>query len=129
MLRYAAVFAAAFLLAPLTSHAAGDAAAGKTVFNKCMACHAVGEGAKNKVGPALNGLIGRKAGSVEGYSYSDANKNSGKTWDEATFSAYIKDPKAFMPGNRMAFVGLKTDKEVEDLIAYLKTFGADGKAK
>ena len=102
-------------------------AAGKTSFNKCLACHAIGEGAKNKVGPELNGLNGRKSGTAEGYNYSDANKNSGITWDEATFKEYIKDPKATMPGNKMAYAGLKDDKKIADLIAYLKTFGADGK--
>jgi cytochrome c len=86
---------------------AQDAAAGKTSFNKCMACHAIGEAAKNKVGPELNGLDGRKSGSVEGYSYSDANKNSGITWNEALFKEYIKDPKAKIPGTKMAFAGIK----------------------
>src|ERR1700756_2950996 len=76
---------------------AQDVAAGKTSFNKCLPCHSVGEGAKNKVGPVLNGLNGRKSGTVEGYSYSEANKNSGITWDEATFKDYIKDPKAKIP--------------------------------
>src|SRR5882762_8940223 len=79
---------------------AQDVAAGKTSFNKCLACHAVGEGAKNKVGPVLNGLQGRKSGTVEGYSYTEANKNSGITWDEATFKDYIKDPKAKIPGTK-----------------------------
>src|SRR5438270_9896568 len=82
---------------------AQDIAAGKTSFNKCLACHAVGEGAKNKVGPQLNGLNGRKSGTAEGYSYSEANKNSGITWDEATFKDYIKDPKAKIPGTKMVF--------------------------
>lgn len=106
---------------------AQDAEAGQRVFNQCRACHQVGEGAKNLVGPHLNGMIGRKSGSVEGYAYSEANKNSGKTWDEATFNAYIKDPKAAIPGTKMAYVGLKDEKKVADLVAYLKTFGADGK--
>lgn len=99
---------------------AQDAAAGKTVFNACRACHQVGPTAKNGVGPQLNGLFGRKSGSVEGYNYSAANKNSGVTWDEKTFAEYIKDPKKFMPGNKMAYVGLKDDKKIADLIAYLK---------
>ncbi|MCA0401632.1 MAG: cytochrome c family protein [Proteobacteria bacterium] len=117
----------AFTLLSFGAAHAQDAEAGKTVFNQCRACHQVGESAKNIVGPQLNGLIGRKAGAVEGYAYSDANKNSGKTWDEATFSAYIKDPKAAIPGTKMVYVGLKDDKKVADLVAYLKTFGADGK--
>jgi cytochrome c len=127
MLRLSAV--AALALLAVVPAKAQDAEAGKTVFNVCRSCHQVGETAKNGVGPALNGLIGRKAGTVEGYNYSEANKTSGKTWDDATFLAYIKDPKGFMPGNKMAYAGLKDDKKAADLLAYLKTFGADGKAK
>ncbi|WP_375412313.1 cytochrome c-550 CycA [uncultured Bradyrhizobium sp.] len=108
---------------------AQDVAAGKTSFNKCMACHAIGEGAKNKVGPMLNGLNGRKSGTVEGYSYSEANKNSGITWDEAAFKDYIKDPKAKIPGTKMAFAGIKNEKEVNDLWAFLAQYDKDGKVK
>ena len=112
------------------SHAsAQDAAAGKTSFNKCLACHAIGEGAKNKVGPVLNGLDGRKSGTVADYSYSDANKNSGITWNEAVFKEYIKDPKAKIPGTKMAFAGIKNEKEANDLWAYVSSFDKDGKAK
>lgn len=106
---------------------AQDAAAGEKVFIKCKACHQIGESAKNGVGPLLNGVIGRKAGTVTGYNYSDANKNSGLTWDEATFKDYIKDPKAKVPGTKMAFAGLKNDQEINDLVAYLKSFDASGK--
>ena len=88
---------------------AQDVAAGKTSFNKCMACHVVGEGAKNKVGPELNGLDGRHSGTAEGYSYSDANKNSGITWNEAQFKEYIKDPKAKVPGTKMVFAAFHKD--------------------
>jgi len=108
---------------------AQDVAAGKSSFNKCLACHAVGENAKNKVGPELNGLNGRKAGAAPGYSYSDANKNSGLTWDEATFKDYIKDPKAKIPGTKMAFAGIKKETEINDLWAFLAQYGADGKIK
>ena len=108
---------------------AQDVAAGKTSFNKCMACHAIGEGAKNKVGPELNGLDGRKAGSVEGYSYSEANKNSGITWNEAEFKTYIKDPKAKIPGTKMIFIGIKNETEVNNLWAYVSQFDKDGKVK
>ena len=101
---------------------AQDAAAGEKVFLKCKACHQIGEGAKNAVGPVLNGLFGRKAGSVEGYSYSTANKSSGITWDEATFTEYIKDPKAKVPGTKMAFAGIKDEQKIKDLIAFLHTF-------
>src|SRR5215217_4769399 len=72
---------------------AQDAAAGEKIFAQCRACHQIGPTAKNAVGPVLNGLFGRKSGSVEGYNYSDANKNSGIVWDEPTFAEYIKDPK------------------------------------
>lgn len=115
------------LLSSQLSAFAQDAEAGKTVFNVCRACHQVGETAKNGVGPVLNGIFGRKAGTIPGYNYSTANKDSGKTWDEEFFKVYIKDPKAAMPGNKMAYAGLKDDKRIADLIAYLKTFGADGK--
>ena len=108
---------------------AQDVAAGKTSFNKCLACHAVGDGAKNKVGPVLNGLDGRKSGTVEGYSYSDANKNSGITWNKDQFLDYIKDPKAKIPGTKMVFAGIKNEKEANDLWAYLTQYDKDGKTK
>jgi cytochrome c len=106
---------------------AQDAAAGEKTFAQCRACHQIGETAKNAVGPVLNGLFGRKAGSIEGYSYSAANKNSGITWDEATFAEYIKDPKAKVPGTKMVYAGLKDEQRIKDLIAYLKQFDAAGK--
>jgi len=108
---------------------AQDVAAGKTSFNKCMACHAVGEGAKNKVGPELNGLDGRHSGTAASYSYSDANKNSGITWNEAQFKDYIKDPKAKIPGTKMVFAGIKNEKEAGDLWAFLAQYDKDGKTK
>src|SRR3954452_6426734 len=116
-------------LATASGALAQDAAAGKTSFNKCLACHAIGESAKNKVGPILNGLDGRHSGSVEGYSYSEANKNSGITWGGDTFKDYIKDPRAKIPGTKMVFAGIKNEKEVGDLWAYLAQFGPDGKKK
>src|SRR5436190_847606 len=90
---------------------AQDLAAGENSFKKCLPCHAVGEGAKNKVGPVLNGLQGRKSGTIEGYSYSETNKNSGLVWDEAVFREYIKDPRAKMPGTKMVFAGIKNEQE------------------
>ena len=108
---------------------AQDVAAGKSSFNKCLACHAIGENAKNKVGPELNGLDGRKSGTAEGYSYTDANKNSGITWNEATFKEYIKDPKAKIPGTKMAFAGIKKESEINDLWAFVSQFDKDGKIK
>jgi cytochrome c len=115
--------------ATVSAALAQDAAAGKTSFNKCLACHAIGEGAKNKVGPELNGLDGRKSGSAPDYNYSDANKNSGITWNEAQFKEYIKDPKAKIPGTKMTFAGIKNEKEINDLWAYLSSFDKDGKGK
>ena len=99
--------------------AAGDAAAGKKVFNKCKACHVV-DAEKNRVGPYLKGVIGRPAGTVEGFKYSTAMKDSGIVWDEVTFAEYIADPKAYVPGNKMAFPGLKKAADIENLIAYLE---------
>ncbi len=105
---------------------AQDAAAGEKVFNKCRACHQVGPNARNAVGPELNGVIGRHSGAVEGYNYSAANKNSGLTWDEATFTDYIKHPRVKIPGTKMAFAGLSSEKDITNLIAYLKQFDKDG---
>lgn len=115
------------LLALAPSANAQDAAAGEKSFNKCRACHQVGESAKNTVGPVLNGLFGRKSGTVEGYSYSDANKTSGIIWDEATFANYINDPKARIPGTKMSFAGIKNEQEIKDLTAFLKQFGKERK--
>jgi len=108
---------------------AQDAEAGKASFNKCLACHAIGEGAKNKVGPVLNGLEGRKSGTAEGYSYSDANKNSGITWNKEQFLDYIKDPRAKIPGTKMIFAGIKNETEAANLWAYLSQYDKDGKTK
>ena len=122
--------AVAVIMAALTSVAqAQDVAAGEQSFKKCLACHAVGEGAKNKIGPVLNGLEGRHSGSIPEYSYSDANKYSGLTWDEATFKDYIKDPRAKIPNTKMIFPGIKNEKEAGDLWAYLRQFGPDGNKK
>ena len=121
---------AAFALAASSGAAlAGDVAAGQTSYKKCAPCHDTGETAKNKVGPILNGLDGRKSGSVAGYNYSNANKNSGIVWNEATFKEYIKDPKAKIPGTKMVFAGIKNDKEADDLWSFLAQFGSDGKKK
>jgi cytochrome c len=99
--------------------AQGDAAAGEKVFNKCKACHVADE-PQNRVGPHLVGLFGRQAGSVEGFKYSDAMKGSGVTWSEETVSEYIADPRGYIKGNRMAFVGLKDEEDIANLVAYLK---------
>ena len=94
-----------------------------------MICHKIGPGATNLVGPELNGLNGRHSGSVAGFSYSDANKNSGIVWDEQTFAEYIKDPRAKVPGTKMIFAGIKNEQEIKDLWAYLKQFDAKGNLK
>jgi cytochrome c len=117
------------VLASSAAALAQDVAAGKTSFNKCLACHAIGEGAKNKVGPELNGLDGRKSGTAEGYNYSDANKNSGITWNKEVFLEYIKDPKAKIPGTKMVFAGIKNENEANNLWAFLAQYDKDGKTK
>lgn len=122
-----ALWLIAFLIAGIAPAAAADPAAGEKIFKRCMACHMVGENAKTRVGPVLNGLIGRKAGSYEGFKYTEANKNSGLVWDEATLAKYLKNPRAAIPGTSMVFPGIKSDEEIADLIAYLKQFGPDGK--
>lgn len=114
-------------LLAVSSAVAQDVSAGERSFNKCRACHQIGETARNGVGPELNGLFGRHTGSVEGYAYSAANKAANLTWDEKTFAEYIRDPKAKIPGTKMVFVGIKNDKEIADLTAFLKQFGKDGK--
>jgi cytochrome c len=120
------VLSAALVLVGLGQAQAQDAAAGEKVFAQCRACHQVGENAKNAVGPVLNGLFGRPAGSVEGYTYSPANKNSGITWDEAVFREYIKNPRGKIPGTKMVYAGLKDEQRINDLVAYLKQFNAQG---
>jgi cytochrome c len=124
-----AVLAAIVLAASTAAASAQDVAAGEQSFKKCLPCHSVGEGAKNKVGPELNGLDGRKAGTAEGFNYTEGNKNSGITWNESIFKEYIKDPRAKIPGTKMVFAGIKNEQEVNDLWAYLKQFGSNGAKK
>lgn len=112
--------------APLAAKAQ-DAAAGEKAYAVCRPCHQIGETAKNGVGPILNGLFGRKSGTIESYNYSDANKNSGITWDETTFLDYIKDPRAKIPGTKMVYAGLKDEQRAKDLVAFLKQYDASGK--
>lgn len=121
------MLASAVLMISVHGAAAQDAAAGEKVFNKCKICHQIGENAKNAVGPVLNGIVGRKAGTYPNYNYSDANKSSGLTWDEATLKVYLKDPRAKVPGTKMTFPGLPDDADIANIIAYLKQFGTDGK--
>jgi cytochrome c len=114
-------------LASIGAATAQDAAGGEKVFAKCKVCHQIGEGAKNLVGPVLNGVVGRKAGTYPDYHYSDANKNSGITWDDATLKEYLKGPQKMVPGTKMVFPGLSSDEDIANVIAYLKQFGPDGK--
>jgi cytochrome c len=123
------LFVAAIAVLSAGAANAEDLAAGATAFKKCAPCHDVGPTAKNKVGPVLNGLDGRKSGSVAGYNYSDANKGSGITWNDASFLEYIKDPKAKIPNTKMTFAGIKNEDESKNLWAYLKQYDADGKTK
>jgi cytochrome c len=108
---------------------AQDAAEGEKSFRKCAPCHSIGPDAANKVGPELNGLDGRTAGAVAGFNYSDANKGSGITWNEAVFKEYIKDPRAKVPGTKMVFAGIKSQNEVDNLWAYVSQFDKDGNKK
>ena len=110
--------AAAGILMALPAQA-GDVKAGEKVFRKCKSCHYVDQ-EKNKTGPHLVNIIGRAAGSVDGFKYSNAMKESGLTWDEATLAEFLKKPKTYIKGTKMAFSGLRKDKEIDDLIAYLK---------
>jgi len=118
-------------LAPVIARPAiaQDLEAGERAFRKCTPCHSIGPNAQNKLGPVLNGLDGRKAGTFENYSYSDANKNSGIVWDENTFAEYITDPRAKIPKTKMIFPGIKNEKERGNLWAYVKQFNPDGSKK
>jgi cytochrome c len=123
------MMAAVLSVASVGTGLAQDVAKGESQFKKCLPCHKIGPGAKNLVGPVLNGLNGRKAGSVPDYNYSDANKNSGIVWDEATFKDYIKDPRAKVPGTKMTFAGIKNEQDIADLWAYVSQFDAEGNVK
>jgi cytochrome c len=122
-----ALLVVSILIASEPAAYAGDPARGENVFKRCLVCHMIGEGAQTRVGPVLNGLIGRKAGTYEGFKYTDANKNSGIVWDEPTLAKYLKNPRATIPGTSMTFPGIRKDEEIDDLISYLKQFGSDGK--
>ena len=122
----------AMMLAPGMAHADGDAALGEKVFKKCSACHAVGEGAKNRVGPELNELAGRPAAVVDGYKYSKpmiAAAADGLVWSDENLAQFLAKPKEFMKGTKMSFAGLKKEDDVANVIAYLKTFSAEQAAE
>lgn len=117
--------ASALLLAVPAAAQEGKVEDGAEVFKKCRACHDIGPGAKNKVGPLLNDIIGRHAGSIEGFNYSDANKSAGAkglVWTDEVLFKYLENPFTFMQGTKMAFAGLKDEQDRRDVIAYLKTF-------
>ena len=108
---------------------AQDAAAGEKTFKKCFPCHSIGPGAKNKVGPELNGIDGRHSGTAPGYHYSQANIKSGITWNKDEFLKYINDPRGVIKGTKMMFPGIKNETEAKNLWAYLSSFDKDGKKK
>src|SRR5262245_49859103 len=120
-----AATAAALIMAAPAASQEGNVEDGAEVFKKCRACHDVGPEAKNKVGPILNGIVGRPAGTIEGFAYSPANKDAGSkglVWTEEVMFKYLEAPLSFMPGTKMAFAGLKDPQDRKDVIAYLKTF-------
>ena len=122
--RIATFFSAALaVMITVGSAEAGDEKKGAKVFKKCKACHTIKEGGNNKVGPNLYGIVGRKAAQVKGYKYSKAMKASDVTWDEATLDKFLTKPKKMMKKTKMAFSGLKKEKQRADLIAYLKANG------
>jgi cytochrome c len=124
-----ALVAAVGLVVSTGAALAQDVAAVENSFRKCAPCHSIGPDATNKVGPVLNGLNGRPAGSVEGFNYSDANKGSGITWGEAVFKEYVTDPRGKVPGTKMVFAGIKSEKERNDLWSYVSQFDKDGNIK
>ena len=125
MLRTATLLATAVFVATTgLARADGDAEDGKKVFRKCMACHDIGENAKNKVGPILTGVVGRTAGTLPGYSYSDAMVQAGKdgvVWSNDELNIYLTNPKELVPGTKMTFAGLKKEEDRANVIAYLDT--------
>lgn len=124
------LLAAALVIASTGAGLAQDADAGQAVFKRqCSPCHDVGPGAKTKLGPPLNGLDGRQAGTFAGFNYSEANKKSGITWSDSAFAEYIKNPMQRMPGTRMAFAGVRDEKDIANLWAFLKQFNEKGDKK
>ena len=116
----AAALAVGVMISGGSALAAGDAAKGKKVYRKCSACHTVKPG-KHRIGPSLFGIAGRKAGTAKGFRFSKAMKKSGLTWDDATLDRYLKKPRKAVKGTRMIFAGLRSKKDRDNVIAYLKT--------
>lgn len=132
MKRLMTIATMAFLGMSAAALAQGDAAKGEKVFKKCRACHAVGENAKNKVGPELNGIVGRKVASVADFKYSPAMKEFGagdKVWDSELLHTYLTKPKKVVPKTKMAFAGLRKEKDRDNIVAYLSQFNEDGSMK
>jgi cytochrome c len=128
------VLRSAFVATTLILVAAGqaraqDAAAGEKDFIVCRACHQIGPNAKIAIGPVLNGIVGRKAGTYPGYTYSDANKDSGITWTPEELNKYLESPQTVVPHTKMIFPGLKEEQKRKDVIAFLEQFGEDGQKK
>ena len=121
--------AATLIVASAATAAAQDVTKGQQAFGLCRACHQIGEDAQNMLGPELNGLDGRKAGSVPDYAYSEANKKSGIIWTKPTFTQYIKNPQAMVPGTKMTFAGISDEQKISDLWAYVSQFNEDGTIK
>ena len=117
---YLAITALSILAISFPSAAEGDAEKGEKLFGRCKVCHVLEPGGR-KLGPTLYGIMGRKAGSVEGFRYSPALANSGIIWSEETLSGYLENPRGYIPGNRMAFPGLRDAADRENLIAFLKS--------
>lgn len=131
-MRQTACLLLALLAAPVAAArpaSAQDAAAGEAIWRNCRACHQIGEGARNLVGPELNGLFGRPAASVPGFSFSPAMKNSGIVWDEASFAEFVQAPRMRVPDTRMIFPGIKSEQQIKDLTAFIGQFGADGRKR
>jgi cytochrome c len=128
-MRKTVIVATAAITILTTTALAQDVQKGQMVFNMCLPCHSIGPGAQNKVGPELNGLDGRRSGSVPGFDYSDPNKSSGIVWNEAIFKKYIQNPQGVISGTKMIFPGVKNEQQVNDLWVYLSQFTSDGGIK
>jgi cytochrome c len=121
-IRSLAILIGVLLTSTSSAQEVGDAAAGEAVFRKCMSCHAVGEGARNKIGPVLNGIVGQPAGTLPDFQYSPAMVEAGENgllWTPENLASYLSAPKEFLPGNKMAFPGLREQADIDNVIAYL----------